>query len=400
MNFELDDVRIFDGERVIGNGRVRVRDGVITKVAERPGAPTHTLLPGLIDAHTHVFGWADNLRQALAYGVTTELDMFAYPPSLANELCGASEKATDMAELFSAGTVVSPPGGYGSVVMPDMPTLAGPHDAEAFVAARIAEGSRYVKVVIDNGANHGISVPTLDLDTIKAVADAARARGRRTVAHIHDAVGVRLALRAGVDAVTHVPLSEVLDDDIVRLASSHVFIPTLATMEMTVGAPGGRDLARDPRLNLPERLRAAIGESHDSLAGVHLGPDADFANALESVRRLHEAGVVLLVGTDADDAPLRPAPVVHGASIHRELELLVMAGLNPVQALTAATAGPAVHFGLEDRGLIRPGRRADLLLVAGDPTEEITATRDIAAVWRQGVPCDRDKALAGQQDVE
>ena len=397
MDFELDGVRIFDGERVIRNGRVRVRDGVITEVAARPGTPTHTLLPGLIDAHTHVYGWVDNLRQALAYGVTTELDMFAYPPSLANELCGASEKATDMAELFSAGTVVSPPGGYGSVVVPDMPTLAGPEDAEAFVAARIAEGSRYLKIVIDNGANHGITVPTLDLPTVKAVADAARARGRRTVAHIHDAAGVRLALAARVDAVTHVPLDEVLE---VRQAKGRVFIPTLAMMEMTAGAPGGRELAGDPKLALSERLRTAIGESRDGLAGAHLGPDADFANALESVRRLHEGGVVLLAGTDADDAPFKPAPVVHGASIHRELELLVMAGLSPAQALAAATSGPAVHFGLDGRGTVRPGQRADLLLVAGDPTEVITATRDIAAVWRQGVRCDRDKALAGQQDVE
>lgn len=400
MNFELDGVRIFDGERAIANGRVRVRDGVIAEVVERPGTPTHTLLPGLIDAHTHVFGWADNLRQALAYGVTTELDMFAYPPALTNELCGAAEKSTDMAELFSAGIVVSPPGGYGTVVVSELPTLAGPDDAEAFVAARIAEGSHYIKIVIDNGANHGISVPSLDLATVTAVADAARARGRRTVAHIHDADGVRLALAAGVDAVTHVPLAEVLDGDTVRMAAGRFVIPTLAMMEMTAGAPDGRDLAEDPRLALPQRLRAAITESSDGLAGVHLGASADFANALESVRCLHEAGVVLLAGTDADDVPFKPAPVVHGVSIHRELELLVKAGLSPAQALAAATSGPSVHFGLDDRGLIRPGWRADLLLVAGDPTEDITATRDIASVWRQGVRCDRDKALVGQQDVE
>ncbi|GAA0624231.1 amidohydrolase family protein [Kutzneria viridogrisea] len=402
----FDDVRIFDGEQVIERGRVLVRDGVIAEVEPLPaeGPATHTLLPGLIDAHTHVFGWTGNLQLALAFGVTTELDMFCYPPPLADQLRTAAAAATDMAELYSAGTVVGPPGGYASTVVPEAPTLDGPREADAFVAARVAEGSQYIKIVLDNGATHGMSVPSLDLATVTAVAEAARARGLRTVAHICDAQGVRLALEAGVDTVTHVPLAEVLDADIADRAArrGQVHIPTLAMMEMTAGAPGGRRLADDPRLapQLPERLRAAITESRESLAGDHLGPDADFANALTSVRRLHEAGARVLAGTDADDVPGKSAPVVHGVSIHRELALLVEAGLSPVQALVAATSAPAEHFGLADRGRIRPGLRADLLLVEGDPTEDITATRAISGVWRQGVRCDREACLASQRGVE
>src|SRR4029077_12579152 len=92
----------------------------------------------------------------------------------------------------------------------------------------------------------------------------------------------------------------------------------------------------------------------------------------------------LLAGTDA------PNPgTAHGASIHRELELLVQAGLTPIEALTAATAAPARAFHLDDRGRIVPGLRADLLLVKGDPTADITATRDIVSVWKFGVEADR-----------
>ena len=93
---------------------------------------------------------------------------------------------------------------------------------------------------------------------------------------------------------------------------------------------------------------------------------------------------MLLAGTDPPNAT-----VVHGASLHRELELLVQSGLTPTQALTAATQSASEIFRLNERGRIVPGRRADLLLVRGDPTRDITATRDIVHVWRSGVEFDR-----------
>jgi imidazolonepropionase-like amidohydrolase len=74
----------------------------------------------------------------------------------------------------------------------------------------------------------------------------------------------------------------------------------------------------------------------------------------------------------------------YGASVHAELALLVQAGLTPPEALAAATSAPARIFHLSNRGLIRPGMRADLVLVEGDPTQDIPATRNIAAVWKHG----------------
>ena len=94
--------------------------------------------------------------------------------------------------------------------------------------------------------------------------------------------------------------------------------------------------------------------------------------------------VTILVGTDVS-----AGTTYHGASVHRELELLVQAGLEPIAALAAATSNIARAFGLDDRGMIAPGKRADLLLVRGDPTQDITATRDIIDVWRGGVRFDR-----------
>jgi imidazolonepropionase-like amidohydrolase len=113
-------------------------------------------------------------------------------------------------------------------------------------------------------------------------------------------------------------------------------------------------------------------------------PDADYANSRASVAALHEAGVPILAGTDANDSPGTPSRVPHGDSLHRELELLVEAGLSTLDALRAATSRPARYFGLPDRGSIEPGLRADLVLIEDDPLQDIRATRSIRRIWCGG----------------
>jgi imidazolonepropionase-like amidohydrolase len=93
---------------------------------------------------------------------------------------------------------------------------------------------------------------------------------------------------------------------------------------------------------------------------------------------------VILAGTDSNDDPAAPCQVAHGESLHEELERLVDAGLAPAEALRGATSLAAATFGLTDRGVIAPGYRADLLLVDGDPTLDISATRNIRGVWIGG----------------
>jgi imidazolonepropionase-like amidohydrolase len=110
---------------------------------------------------------------------------------------------------------------------------------------------------------------------------------------------------------------------------------------------------------------------------------------MKAVGQLSAHSVPILAGTDQHNPGTAP-----GASLHGELEILVEAGLKPVQALKAATSATAKAFRLTDRGRIAPGLRADLLLVEGDPTVDITATRNIVAVWKAGVEFNRDAWLA------
>ncbi|MER6124239.1 SAM-dependent methyltransferase [Streptomyces sp. NPDC001795] len=404
----IDNARVFDGERVLHGVSVIIEDGVVAAVAPTadPAADAdgfaevidgtgHTLLPGLIDGHTHVTGTLDNLRLALAFGVTTELDMFSFPAELTAWLCDVAARTDDLADLRSSGTVVCPAGGHPAASMPYLPSLAAPQDAAEYVAAREKEGAHYIKLMFDDGKHHGAELPTLDRATATAVTGAARSAGLLTVAHVADNETVHDALAAGVDALTHLPLEAPIPDELVARAAAdgRFFIPTLAMMEMACGAPEGRQLAADDRIAayLPADAVAAIREGAVGLAVTVPSPGLDFAHALAGARRLHEAGVPLVAGTDANNAPGRACPVVHGAALHRELELLVAAGLTPVEALKAATSTPARYFGLDDRGRIAPGLRADLLLVEGDPTVDITATRAIRRIWRRGVPFDREE---------
>jgi imidazolonepropionase-like amidohydrolase len=385
--------RVFDGTDALGVATVTVEDGVVTAV--RPGAHDGdvdarglTLLPGLIDAHVHLRG-AGNLGQDLRHGVTTVLDMFSAPPQFTAVLRRRAASRTDEADLRSSGLMAGAVDGWPAVMLPPdpsgwrMPGLSGPQDAEQFVADRVREGSDYLKVFVENSAD--VNRPTLSPDTVAAVCAAARDHGLMTVAHTLTRWAFRTAREAGVDVLTHVPLDGPIDDD-ADLAGL-VVCPTLTMMRALTDTASTADLLADPRLvaGLDAEVVTALRAGDRGHLPTRSAPGASYEHAAANLARLAEAGATILAGTDANDVPGHAAAVVHGASMHLELELLARAGMTHRDVLRAATSGPAGVFGLRDRGRIAPGQRADLLLVAGDPLEDVTATREVRGVWRKGV---------------
>ena len=386
---------VFTGDEVIETATVTIRGRTIEAVAAGDALPPAagddavvvdgrgmTLLPGLIDAHTHSFGPA--LEDALNFGVTTVLDMFTEPTQAAAwRREQAAGPVTGRADLFSAGVAVTVENGHGTQFGVPIPTLDDPEQTEAFIAARVSEGSDWIKVVYEHGETSGRPVPTLDASTLPRIVAAARAHGKLAVFHVSTAREAKEAIAAGADGLVHVWHDRGGAGEAVAAAvQAEIFIiPTLTVTESILDMGGGAELAADPRVT--PFLTPAQGGGLRSGFGGSPSPDA-MRRVLDRVGAAHAAGVPLLAGSDA------PNPgAAHGASVHRELELLVRAGLSPVEALHAATAAPADAFGLDDRGRIAPGMKADLVLVRGDATRDVLATRDLTGIWKDGVRFER-----------
>ena len=258
-----------------------------------------------------------------------------------------------------------------------METLSSPEEAPAFVAARKEEGSDWIKVVWEDGSTFGADIPTLDRATIAAVIGAAHAEGLLAVIHVSTLDHALAALEMGVDGLVHVWGDEVISEaDAARFAEAGVFvIPTLSVRLAAAGESMG------PRL-LDETDSEHISPmQRETLSSAFPRPVGTAEAAVESVRRLHAAGVRILAGTDA------PNPGTgFGISMHGELRLLQRSGLSAAAALAAATGKAADAFAIEDRGRLERGRIADLLLVAGDLQEDLSLSATIAGVWKDGFP--------------
>ncbi len=391
----IRNVRLFDGEQVIEQTSVRFAGDRIDMVGFDldipPGAVVidgrgKTLLPGLIDAHVHIWDEAQ-LRRSLIFGVTTVVDMFMEDGLMRRIKTNQSTSPDgEMATLISAGTLVTAPSGHGTQFGVEIPTIASPDEAQAFVDERIAEGSDFIKIIFDSGAALGGHIPTISPQILEAVIRSAHNRGKLAVVHVLTLSGAKTALASGADGLAHLYCDDAYDPNFGVLAAEcgAFVIPTLSVLESVCGVSGASELMEDVHLSdyLNQIERIMLRQTFPRHAA-----ETGFSAAQKGIRQLHDYAVPILAGTDA------PNPgTTYGISLHRELVLLVDAGLSPTEALRAATSLPAEKFGITGRGYVRPGCFADLMLVEGDPIADIRVTRAIVKVWKNGAPVNRDAA--------
>ena len=388
--------RIFDGSGApIADGDVAIADGMIVEVG--PGldgddgvdVSGKTLLPGLFDCHVHLAGRyedfdeiaslyrpftyffytiPENLRRTIALGITTVRDASGADLGLKMAiddglLVGPRMKISVQMLSMTGGHSDPwlPSGGKGTfgVPYPGMPD--GVCDGVDGVAAKVREviraGADVIKIASSGGFLSAVddpNAPHFSEAEVASIVDTAADLDRWVMSHAHGSEGIKRAIRAGVRSIDH---GTFLDDEGIELMKERGtwLVPTLTAGDTT------DEIAANPAV--PEPVRAKLR---------NLGrPELDM------FRRAADAGVKIAMGTDCPVAP-------HGTNL-RELELMSQNGFTPVQALVATTSSAAELMGLSDElGTLEAGKRADLVVVDGDPFAFDTLAERVEAVYKDG----------------
>lgn len=393
------------GDKLISPGIVVVQGDRIVAVGSDATPPSGakvidlgnaTLLPGFIDAHTHLTGelsndWAQDeldsfkktiaeqaltaaqyARRTLLAGFTTVRDVGASDYLDVGLRDAIAHGVTLGPRMLVATHPIGATGGHCDPTAGYRPGRAGgaepgvaegvvnsADEARASVRHAIKYGADVIKTCATGGVlslRDAVDTPQLTQAELDALVDEAHALGRKTAAHAPGAEGAKRAVLAGIDSIEH---GTFLTDEVLLLMKQRgtVLVPTLMALQ------GLREhLAADPKIPtlVVEKARAAA------------------ARAGDVVKRAHALGTIIGFGTDAAVYP-------HGRNAE-EFARLVEAGLTPAEALRAATSIDAKLLGLEAQiGTLEAGKLADVVAVPGDPLAEIRATERVSFVMKQGV---------------
>lgn len=443
QTYLIRGARIFVGDgKVIESGAILVKNGKIVDVYDGNGpdpssvkasvveAAGKTILPGLIDVHVHLaapggipdpddqYGAEDlMLRHLEAYlysGVTTVRSV-GDPLNTAIALRSEINSGVKLgASLYTCGPLFTTEGGHGTEYFKGLPdnmrreaeaqtvrTPTSPEQAKQQVDQLKKDGGDCVKAILESGAGNTI-FNRMDNAEFQAIAAEAHAQNLPLVVHTGDARDVNDAITAGADSIEHGSLRQNIPDaDFDQMAQRKIYYdPTLSVGEAVndfvngdlsllkrslVQQVGPADLLQNTErsINSPD-----IKAERERMAGF----PTNMQIAKDNLLKAYHHGVMLVTGTDAGNML-----IIHGPTVQREVELWVQAGIPASVALQAATSNAAALLRAQDQiGVIKKGNDADLLLVDGNPLEDITAIERISGVYFKGEHLDRSSLLNQQ----
>jgi imidazolonepropionase-like amidohydrolase len=416
---------LFEGARLIaGNGQPAieasaflVRDGVVTTVGRkgevkaggdvaRVDLTGKTVIPTLTNAHTHVgfqrgatyapenYGREsilDDLNRALYFGVTAVASQGIDPGEAALRI-RAEQAARTLggARLFIGGRGIGfPNAGPGADAYRGIAySVTTAEQGRQAVREQAALKVDFIKIWVDDRNGRA---PRMTPDVSHAIIDEAHRRGLKVNAHVFYLSDVQDLVAAGIDGFAHLARDKELDDATVQaiVRRGVVVMPTLATAERathtTIPPTMAAWLDGPVRDALPQstidRVKAGFTQRDAAAAAANR---ERYTILQRSVAKLARAGAKVVLGSDTgtQDNPF-------GVTDHRELEMLVEAGMTPVQALTAATSTSAGYLGLKGEGTIAKDSRANFVVLDANPLDDITHTRRIARVFVNGREVDR-----------
>jgi imidazolonepropionase-like amidohydrolase len=368
-----------------------------------------TIMPALVDAHVHLgyqvgleFAAGNFTRQTLvdqlnryAYaGIAAVLSLGTEPGELPFQIRDEQEAGTLGGALFlTAGRgIAAPKAGPGT---PELKAAAygvtTEDEARRAVREQVAHKVAFIKIWVDdrNGTVEKLS-PAL----YRAVIDEAHSLNTRVIAHIYYLADAKELARAGVDAFAHLVRDKEVDQELIGLMKQRGIaqMPNLAISENAIHAAApawlGAPLLREVQ------PAAVIDRVRDSYARrppeAVARAQATYAAMERSLAALNAAGIPIILGTD--DGAVRDHFYAYTA--HRELTLLAHAGMTPARILDAATRATAAFLRLPDLGTLEPGKRADFLVLAANPLDDVSNTQQIDAVYARGQALDRARLRA------
>jgi imidazolonepropionase-like amidohydrolase len=406
-----NSVLVIEGDHVVAAGKagtVSIPKGAVVK-----DVSGQTIMPTLIDMHGHL-GLSSNgadsvpghytqenvvkqLNKYLAYGVGT-VASFGQDEDAIYSIREAQRAGTlGGARLYTAGHGFLE---YTGKTYPNDSRYRpqSPEEARADVRELAAHHPDYLKMWVDDNLGHGTKIPPA---VYQAIIDEAHKQHIRVFAHEFYLSDAKALLAAGLDGFAHSIRDQPVDGDVIKTMKARgVFlIPTLVRDEVLFAYADNLKWLNDPFFLAgldPGAL--AIIRSPENVEKGQKDPDiakyrAGLEMAKKNLKTLSDAGVKIAFGTDSGIPTRFP-----GYFEHRELQLMVEAGLTPLQAIVAATQTNAeILGGAKQFGTLQAGRRADFIVLDANPLEDIHNTEKLSAVWQAGktVPSVSAKALAG-----
>ncbi|MCI0339171.1 MAG: amidohydrolase family protein [Acidobacteria bacterium] len=415
-SFAISGANIWDGtgQAAIRDGVIIINDGRIQAVGPRasvqiPKGATvisgegKTLIPGLINAHGHVGmtrglkagpeNYSEenilaHLRQYARYGVTTVLSLGSDFELIFKLRGPAGAQETPRATVFTAGRGFTGKAGY-PVVLPGNAGVQREVDSVEEIRIQVEELTRQkvdmVKIWVDDHWGHYKKIRP---ELYRAIISEAHKRGLRVMAHLFYLEDAKSLVAAGLDGMAHSVRDQEIDDALIRsLKEKKTFaVPTLVREESTFIYAQPPAFLDDPffgRWIAPE----IVSQLKDPAYGARVKADPDFSKfpgqlkmGQKNLKKLWDAGIPVVFGSDSG-----PPARFQGFFEHRELELMVEAGLTPAQALQTATSNAATALHISGNfGTLTKGKRADMILLDADPLADIRNTRKINKVWIGG----------------
>jgi len=375
-----------------------------------------TIIPGLIDMHAHLIsGGFDTivnasasyetdvqhrvLQQMLYWGIVG-CHFSVQPLDNGQSLRRAAAKGEiDSPRLFISGPGVTARGGWAGSNEPNARIeLAHPDEAPAAIAKLAEGGVDFVKIFYDSMccAFHE-AMPKLDKPVMERVITESHKHGLPVAVHVYELEGHRDVLRAGADILYHSVVTGAIDDAYLELirATGALYVATLSIYHDTFDPDALRQWSGTSwvKESVPKKTLDTLGPG-GPLDGFESFTRRDniarqLPTIMNNTKRIYEAGIPFAAGPDTGVPGAFP-----GLSVHREMELMVSAGVPPMAAITAATRNAAARVGEPLLGTLEPGKSADLLVLSEDPLADIRATRSIEMVIKQGLIVDRAALLA------